>query len=567
MSSKRKAPISVASGMLSSEQAGQRGGAPSAASSSKRSRYDGNAAGSDDEDYISGNLDLEEQDRKRNQQGRKGRIVADGYDSEDSDEDEDEDGMDGADQGKGKVAGVDEDDDMFEAQNDPPGVGREGPGGGRAKNKGGKYLELKDIEGQEFATGDQDAMSDEEEQDEERDPELQLEADSDEEGQDEEEDAGAAGEKTPPLSPGGTTVLRSNDKGKGRAEAHHSLDGKKPKTDDPFKDMGYKLDGFNMKKEMASGRFDDEGNYIENAKDPHSEHDTWLQGNYSRKAIRRAKEAQSKREQEVRLREREQEIEEREGGAADGLKKRLAELMEPGESVLEALQRLGAAAKKVRSGTDKKKAGRRESSKPTSTTRDPVATADSEDQDAMDEYAASAAVRSTSASEAATDARLSTATKQAGSGRHPAVKAIEDFTDLTSTLMTKYGLTNIYDDEYESLLRSVRRCGLVPPDWDPAKERQKLLQQSRQELESANFVYRWSPAYLAATADPGAEAEAEAEAGQQTFGPFTGADLNSWKDAGYFGGPTAERIELRRQDAEADQSEGGWSSWVDIFGQ
>lgn len=36
-----------------------------------------------------------------------------------------------------------------------------------------------------------------------------------------------------------------------------------------------------MKNEMVIGRFDEEGNYIENVKDFYVEYDKWLLGNYS----------------------------------------------------------------------------------------------------------------------------------------------------------------------------------------------------------------------------------------------------------------------------------------------
>lgn len=301
--SKRKAPMSATAGILSSEQAGQPGGAPSTSKRAKVVRE-----GSEEED-IAGDLDLQEQERKRLQQGRKGRVVTAGYDS-DEDSDDDESGRDDEDKGNGKVAGVDEDDDMFELDE------QSGEEGSKVKNpnKGKKFLELRDIEGQEFGPITNDSK---EEGEEDRDAELELETDEEEYELDEEE-----------------------------KEALHDVDDviqplkkkkKKPKPGDK-EDMGFQMDNFNMKNEMETGRFDEDGNYIANAKDPHAEHDKWLSGHYSRKSIQAAKDARDKREKERRKRER---VQENAALDEDECSMKLVELMQKGESVLEALQRVG----------------------------------------------------------------------------------------------------------------------------------------------------------------------------------------------------------------------------------
>lgn len=198
---------------------------PSSSSAGKRTRF---ADQESDEAHAQGSLpgvdiDLLEQDAKRNQQGRKGRIVTDGYDSEEESEDEEEEQDKDQEDGDGglEADGADEEEeDMFGDGN----AGDVDVAKARAKGKeqdkkkkGGKegYLELGDIDGQEFdAQRDQtgDVLSDESDRDEERDPELELEGEDEDEDEDDEEGGDA--------------------KGKGKAKA-----GKKGKSADPFDDM------------------------------------------------------------------------------------------------------------------------------------------------------------------------------------------------------------------------------------------------------------------------------------------------------------------------------------------
>lgn len=517
MSGKRKAPLGVAAGLAgSAPQAGTDGGRPSVPG--KRARFDASTSGeASDENYppggVEGDLDLDEQDRKRSQQGRRGRVVTDGYDSEDSEDDEDGDGMDGAGQGKGKVAGVDEDDDMFDIKDDAGGEGKEGTGGKESKKSAGKgketrFLELGEIEGQEFGGGESD--------EEDRDKELELE--------DSGPDSDVDGEQTPPTSPGGTVQPRKTKRDK--------------------KGMGHKMDAFNMKAEMESGRFDEEGNYLANAKDPHAEHDGWLAGVYSRKGIRAAREAHEKREREERER-----LKARDSAVlpeADA-KKRLVEILERGESVLEALQRLGAQAKKHKSAAEKSKKSYRAKRSPE---KDKSKAASSSEM-AVDEAAAPTGPP------------------------HPTIAALEELTTLSSTLMSHYGQINVYDETYESLLRAVRPAGVVTDDWDPATTRKSVSSREEPQAGPSNgeasnglsappaspdprrFQYKWAPAYLAATA---AAAGRAPEPDTQIFGPFDADELRSWGASGYFG-ESGERILLRIEGGE------GWQGWSDALGR
>lgn len=122
-------------------------------------------------------------------------------------------------------------------------------------------------------------------------------------------------------------------------------------------DMGVDLTPFNMKKEMQDGRFTEGGEvYMENEKDPHEKHDVWLDS-MDKDEIKKARRAH--RERERLEREREQREAENESGAGSEEKEQrllqqAMEHMERGETVLEALQRLGKEAEKKAANSKKK---------------------------------------------------------------------------------------------------------------------------------------------------------------------------------------------------------------------
>lgn len=628
-SSKRKLPLSATVGLTTSEQAGQPGGAPSS-SSLKRSKVsfatdtgplndDGSLDTGDDADLLGADLDLEEQDRKRNQQGRKGRVVTEGYDSEDSDEEEEEEEQ--VDAAAQAVDGGEEDDDMFEVKDSNGQTGSKGATAPPAKDSSGKgkgterYLSLGEIEGQEFQTGATGALSDESD-DEDRDPDLELEdedEDEDEEGEGEdiEDDPVAAGERTPPLSPGGTTVLPRDPKTirrqkglKGKAARKQKVGADRSarsgsssgmpagqpgegstQAQMDFDDaaMGFKLEGFNMKSEMNSGRFDEEGNYIPNAKDPLAKYDKWLDGNYSKKGIRAAREAAEKRETEARRREREEEMIAGAGGM-EGVMMRLLEYMQKGESVLETLQRLGKEAKKVKD--EAKKAGRQQR-RSTTQRRNGAAAAGGDESIALSEGQPVASSSSSTSQQTQTGHGQVQQGTQTQTETPAVIAAIETFTSLTSTLMGQFNQVNIYDEEYEGLLRSVRKSGLVAEDWQPIPREAASSAEGTEEdgagtsagsgspaLPGALYEYRWSPSYLqATTTDTGTTS---VEASVETFGPYDLPTLRSWREAGYFGdagpeGKGAERILLRRAAPPegvrgAEGVAGEWKSWGELLG-
>lgn len=215
---------------------------------------------------------------------RKGRVKTDGYESDSSDD------------GEGVVlsrrAGAegpaDEDEDMFDTspkQDDDKAESGE-------KKRGEEFLHLGDIEGQEFGRGSGDSEGD-----------GDGSGDSDLDEPEDEDDA-----------------ERRNKAG-----------------------MGYEMSSFNMREEMEEGKFSADGMYVRNF-DPHALHDRWMDGLGEReiKLARRRKRRREKAQME-RMREEERELEMR--GGKEAVEREVIAMLKKGETVLEALQRLGARAK------------------------------------------------------------------------------------------------------------------------------------------------------------------------------------------------------------------------------
>ena len=122
-------------------------------------------------------------------------------------------------------------------------------------------------------------------------------------------------------------------------------------------DMGIDIIPFNMKSEMEEGRFTADGEaYVANDGDPNDKHDMWL-ADVDEDSMRKARKAHKER---VRIEQEREEKEEEERSGANKEKenqmlREALELMERGETMLEALQRLGADDKKRKAETGGKK--------------------------------------------------------------------------------------------------------------------------------------------------------------------------------------------------------------------
>lgn len=123
-------------------------------------------------------------------------------------------------------------------------------------------------------------------------------------------------------------------------------------------DFGIEVIPFNMKNEMDEGRFTADGEtYVTNDKDPNEKHDVWLT-NLDAEEIAKARKAHEEREEIERKREIEEDNVIANKEKQDELMRVAVGLMERGETVLEALQRLG---KEVEDKRKKEEGGKKKS--------------------------------------------------------------------------------------------------------------------------------------------------------------------------------------------------------------
>ncbi|KAK5660854.1 hypothetical protein OQA88_12225 [Cercophora sp. LCS_1] len=206
--------------------------------------------------------------------------VMDSYNSKGAKDEDDDDDDD------------DDEVDMFGDDDDDNEEDKSKKKGGR-KDKEVRFLDDKDIEGQELGSKGGGTVQLEEGGGSSDEDEADVEAAIAEEGLDEEVGAGGLKKHAP------------------------------------------KIDAFNMRQENEEGAFDEAGNYIRKAVDADAVHDRWLEG-LSKKEIKKAAAAHEKRDAEQRRKQREDD-----SILTGDLLKSLILKLELGETALEALARLG----------------------------------------------------------------------------------------------------------------------------------------------------------------------------------------------------------------------------------
>ena len=237
-----------------------------------------------------------------------------------------------------------------------------------------------------------------------------------------------------------------------------------------------KLDAFNMRDEQETGAFDDQGNYIRKATDPDAVHDSWLEG-LGKKEIKSAKLAAEKRDEERRRKD----IENDSKSISDVLGQ-LIPLLQRGETVLEALARIGKGKPRQKKWQMKQK-----NRKPTKEAHMTKHDEDMTQEDPLE-------------------------TKR----RHD-VEAITAAADL---LLTK-GQTEIYDTERELLVRQYTRE--TGEQWVEEAAGMEVEDDLAGNLKA--WEYRWF----------------DARDGGNINGPYDGMMMKQWNEAGYFG----EGVEFR----------------------
>ncbi|KAF2160680.1 hypothetical protein M409DRAFT_70223 [Zasmidium cellare ATCC 36951] len=198
-----------------------------------------------------------------------------------------------------------------------------------------------------------------------------------------------------------------------------------------------RLDAFNLKAEEEEGRYDESGNYVRKAADPDAVNDNWMDG-LTKKDMKRAREAQERREDERRKKALEDDA-----VLTSDLLSTLIGALETGETPLEALQRLNKGKTKE-AKVPKWKLKRQ--------------------RGGMDVDEAAATNGHTSV-DPAEEARR---------------KTVDAITGAADGLYAR-GQHEIYDAEREVLMRQYRRE--TGEDWQPPRT-----------AEPATWEYRWSDA-------------------------------------------------------------------------
>ncbi|CZR53674.1 uncharacterized protein PAC_03554 [Phialocephala subalpina] len=252
-----------------------------------------------------------------------------------------------------------------------------------------------------------------------------------------------------------------------------------------------KVDAFNMKAEQEEGRFDEAGNFVRKAADPDAKHDSWLEG-IGKKDMKKAAEAHEKREAELRQKRL----------ADDALLlpdilRTLILRLEKGETVLEALARLGKGQTKTKKVPKWKLKKQKQNG-----------------DDAMD---------------------VDTAKPVEDPEQVKIREAVDAITGAADQLLTR-GQTEIYEQEREMLIRQYRRES--GEDWvEPPAPEPEVGPDGLRPVKM--WEYRWI----------------DGRDGAAKQGPYDGATMVAWQDAGYFG----EGVEFRKAG-----DEGPWSRIVDF---
>jgi CD2 antigen cytoplasmic tail-binding protein 2 len=179
-----------------------------------------------------------------------------------------------------------EDEDMFDADDGPSestskksnkrfekvDVGMRLKDGAAAK----EYLDLGDIEGQEFGREEDD---DDDETGAKKAKKSKAQADDN--GDDENEFSDGYSDEEEDFVPG-DEFANADDAPRARRKSR--------------KGMGFMLSKFNMAEELTEGRMAADGSYVASVKDPEAAHDNWLEGVDSKKTMKLAREAKRKQE-------------------------------------------------------------------------------------------------------------------------------------------------------------------------------------------------------------------------------------------------------------------------------
>ncbi|KAI5809103.1 hypothetical protein DFH27DRAFT_542490 [Peziza echinospora] len=405
--------------------------------------------------------------------GRKrGAVKIEGYDSDSSNEGYEREVVKEKNSGrKPKKSDADSDEDMFGGEDDVDEAGVDSDAGvGKKSKREVRFLDLDDIEGQES---------------------------------DNEEDHVTLGD----------SLGKGKGKGKMDDDSEDSEEEKAPVAPmDPELGAAHshanpQLSAFNMRSEMDEGRFDSAGNFIRNAADADAMHDSWLDAsNTSKRQMRLAREAAEKRAEEAKARR----LQEDSIITSEVLSSLISEL-ETGETILEALARLGKCMVRKKKLPKKK-----------NTHKQSESTENHMEEDKDEE-------------------------------NNRKLKAtIEKITEAADAMLGR-GQLEIYEATREFLLRLYKRetgdeyveSGRKSPTTSQAITDQQDAAQAHSS-EPTKWEYRWT--------------DTQREDHGTVYGPFGGQEMAAWNTHGFFEGGG---IEFRKA-ADAQASAGKWTVVADF---
>ncbi|RBQ70801.1 hypothetical protein FVER53590_04926 [Fusarium verticillioides] len=254
-----------------------------------------------------------------------------------------------------------------------------------------------------------------------------------------------------------------------------------------------KVEAFNLKQEMEEGQFDQDGNYVRKGGDPDAVHDNWLEG-LSKKEMRKAAAAHEKREAEARK----QRLEDDEVLVSDLLKTLILNL-ERAETPLEALARLG------KKQTKPKRIPKWKLKK-------------------MNKGAEGMEVDGGENIEDAEQKKIKA--------------SIDAITEAADKLLSR-DHEEIYEQERELLVRAYRKE--TGEDWVEPEASQTNQDEQAAVKPGTMWEFRWI----------------DGRDGNDSQGPYDGATMKAWKDAGYF---PEGAVEFRAVEEGRE-----WSLHVDAF--
>ncbi|KAJ2079505.1 hypothetical protein H4R24_003738 [Coemansia sp. RSA 988] len=208
------------------------------------------------------------------------------------------------------------------------------------------------------------------------------------------------------------------DSWKGKEAAHEQLQASVDPGESEDTTNVVKIEAFNMKDELEEGSFDTQGNFVWNKKDPQSYQDSWL-SNVSRSTMQQAKESKERQGQQQQDAQT-QSTRRWDNISNDDIIISIINMLLPRETVFAALARVGGGKKRSKWSNKRSKNKK------------------NQQQDEMEE----------------------------DNGDTERKEKIEKLTELADQAMAR-GMSNVYEDTYEQLVRKMRLAERIPDNWIP----------------------------------------------------------------------------------------------------